>query len=1177
MNREQAIELVRTTFQNTFDKARFTYFLKNLLNQYDESKAFAPIAGTYIKEMYREYIASYERLGTYTDAAEQKVDLLIVHLKKTSSLERARTTQRNFVATYLKDRGEKDAALAAFVSPDPEDWRFSLITMEYRFEQGVQGRMKVKEDFTPARRWSFLVGTHENSHTAQSRFAPILQEDRYNPTLVELGEAFNIERVTKEFFEKYRDLFFRVNDELDRLRQQYPAIRQEFERKQIRTADFAKKLLGQIVFLYFLQKKGWFGVHRDKEWGSGSRHFLRELFEKKHTDYRNFFNDVLEPLFYEALRLDRSHADDYYRMLNCRIPFLNGGLFDPINNYDWVHTDLLLPNDLFSDTTKTREGDTGAGILDIFDRYNFTVKEDEPLEKDVAVDPEMLGKVFENLLEVKDRKSKGTYYTPREIVHYICQQSLIQYLDTTLNPIPPAYQDLDSNQTGLFGNTGRSGQLKLEVRHDNMTVPREDLEFLVRFGESVSENEARVMNVGRETSTYSFKLPQSIRTHARQIDEKLANIKICDPAIGSGAFPVGMMSEIVRARQTLSSYLDAPDRTPYNFKRDCIQHALYGVDIDPGAVEIAKLRLWLSLVVDEDDIRQIKPLPNLDYKILCGNSLLSVEKNLFNNELFKELERLKPLLFDETRPRQKAEYKQQIDRLIEQITNGHAEFDFEVYFSEVFHEKGGFDVVIGNPPYVALSKLKSQAEALKKQGYETYSKTSDVYCLFYEKGVQILKKRGALCYITSNSWMRTKYGESLRKYFAEQTNPLILINFENTQIFDEAIVESSILLTQKAPFRHNLKAALFKSEFDKHRSSIAGHFAQKHLVLQKFHSDGWIVGNQTTIALKQKVEEGSILLGNSGVTINYGIKTGYNKAFVIDNETKNDITNQNITNLEIFKRLLRGRDIEKYSYHWSGLWLINSHNGLKSKNIPPVDVKKDYPDIYTHLSKFEKQLEKRTDQGKHWSNLRDCAYLKELEKPKIIWGELSDEPKFAYDDGGHFLNNTVFMMTGNHLKYLLAILNSRLSKWYFEQISTTSGMGTNRWLKYKIEQMPIKPIPPTNPRPFEILVDYVTFLKCISPTLTSGKERTMFAFFEHVIDGCVYELYFEETMKQSKKDILQFLQDLPEIRSDMTDEEKMSVIRPVFTELFKPDYPVSQRLTSLDSLREVRIINGLEL
>jgi hypothetical protein len=341
--------------------------------------------------------------------------------------------QRNFVAWYLNgSRGGvlKDAALVAFVSPTEQDWRFSFVKMEYKLAETLKG-IKAKEEFTPARRYSFLVGKNETSHTAQARLVPILLDDEHNPTLKQLEEAFGIEKVTKEFFEKYRELFLKLKESLDEIVKRDQKVKADFEAKKVETVDFAKKLLGQIVFLYFLQKKGWFGVKRGQPWGSGSKHFLRELFEKKHSDYKNFFNEILEPLFYEALRLER--PGDYYSRFDCRIPFLNGGLFDPINNYDWVDTDILLPNELFSNNEKTKQGDTGTGILDIFDRYNFTVKEDEPLEKEVAIDPEMLGKVFENLLEVKDRKSKGTYYTPREIVHYMCQQSLINYLDTAVN------------------------------------------------------------------------------------------------------------------------------------------------------------------------------------------------------------------------------------------------------------------------------------------------------------------------------------------------------------------------------------------------------------------------------------------------------------------------------------------------------------------------------------------------------------------------------------------------------------------------------------------------------------------------------------------------------------------------------------------------------------------------
>jgi hypothetical protein len=204
--------------------------------------------------------------------------------------------------------------------------------MDYRFEEGKKGRMRVKEEFTPARRWSFLVGVNENSHTAQSQLVDLVADDERNPVLSQIEEAFNIEKVTKEFFEKYRELFLWTKETLDDVVKKDKRIKDDFETKGVETVDFSKKLLGQIVFLYFLQKKGWFGVKRDADWGTGPKNFLRELFGQKHGAYKNFFNDILEPLFYEALARERD--DDFYSRFNCKIPFLNGGLFDPINNYD---------------------------------------------------------------------------------------------------------------------------------------------------------------------------------------------------------------------------------------------------------------------------------------------------------------------------------------------------------------------------------------------------------------------------------------------------------------------------------------------------------------------------------------------------------------------------------------------------------------------------------------------------------------------------------------------------------------------------------------------------------------------------------------------------------------------------------------------------------------------------
>ena len=372
MDKQQARQIIKETFESSFDKERFTNFIKNFLNIIDESKAFH--AHGYIKEGFRGIIKTYERIGTYNSADDKKIDIIIVYMQKGFSLDHARVTQRNFAGKYLADRGNKSAGLFAFVSPEESDWRFSLVTIDYEIVQSKAGNLKGQEKFSQARRRSFLVGASEKSHTAQSSLVKILADDEHNPTLKEIEKAFDIEIVAKEFFRKYRNLFLHTKEELDRVVKNDPKIKADFEAKGVDTVNFVKKLLGQIVFLYFLQKKGWFGVGRDDDWGTGSKHFFRELFEKKHGDYKNYFNDVLEHLFYDALRDDRSHNDYYFSQFNCKIPFLNGGLFDPIGNYDWVHTDIIIPDKLFSNTRKTKEGDIGDGILDIFDRYNFTVK-----------------------------------------------------------------------------------------------------------------------------------------------------------------------------------------------------------------------------------------------------------------------------------------------------------------------------------------------------------------------------------------------------------------------------------------------------------------------------------------------------------------------------------------------------------------------------------------------------------------------------------------------------------------------------------------------------------------------------------------------------------------------------------------------------------------------------------
>ena len=698
MDKEQARRIIRNTFESSFDSIKFINFAKELLNlKKEQIEHKHPYSGNFIPDAYKQFISTLERIAKYTDG-ENEIDLLIVKLKKETSLERARTMQRNFIAWYLKGSrgGElKNGALVAFVSLDGEDWRFSLVKIDYRFnEEG-----KVDERLSSAKRWSFLVGKNESSHTAQSRLVHILADDQHNPTLTQLEEAFNIEKVTKEFFLKYRNLFLRIKEELDKVVEEDPKVRKDFAEKGVDTVNFAKKFLGQIVFLYFLQKKGWFGVRRDGEWGTGPKDFLRQLFNKKYGNYKNFFNDILEPLFYEALARERD--DDFYSRFNCKIPFLNGGLFEPIGSYDWVHTDINLSNELFSNRNDNYEGN---GVLDIFDLFNFTVKEDEPLEKEVAIDPELLGKTYEKFNAIrpdnyeeykktlksgskgeenKFNKKFGIYYTPREIVHYMCQESLINYLHTVVNQELMKQPVRASRQIKLIGPEEPE---QLGFHTDKGIVDKKAIEELIKYGEQFTENEQVVEEKKKETKTYKYQLLPGIRKNAKVIDEKLKDIRVCDPAVGSGAFPVGMMAEIVKTRNVLSVYIKEQNRTPYNFKRECIEKSLYGVDIDPGAVEIAKLRLWLSLIVDEEDIKNIKPLPNLDYKIMQGNSLISefmgidLDNGKQNNnknaklfsidetkELYEMLKIKKDELLNQTNTNKKKILKNEIENLIIKI------------------------------------------------------------------------------------------------------------------------------------------------------------------------------------------------------------------------------------------------------------------------------------------------------------------------------------------------------------------------------------------------------------------------------------------------------------------------------------------------------------------------------
>lgn len=611
--------------EDRFEETRFKYLVESIFNDVDWK-----IEGRYetnVKE-FEGFYESCNIIGLYEDINEEQLLIITTKLSEEKSTVSSRSIQRNLISTLLKNYGI-DHALVAFYSNE-EFWRLSYVGLNYSYENG-----KLITEKIPAKRFSYLLGPNEPNHTVQKQL--LVLSNNPNNTVSNLIDAFSVEKVTKEFYKLYEMKYKELRDNL--------ILNEQFQSESIRlkkditkfAKQFTKKLLGQIVFLYFLQKKGYMGIevlpvkrmnhivtdaeldeilnkiypleknysfdylaanklnsiqlkkvldHCDNfngnltnHWGKGDKSFLRTLFQRAKDENINFFENLLEPLFYESLNCKRYL--DYHPLFNCKIPFLNGGLFEPLEKYDWRNKDFGIDNNYFSNNNK-------SGLLDIFDRFNFTVIESEPLESDVAVDPEMLGKIFENLIDSNERKELGAFYTKREVVHYMCKEALIDYLS-----------------------------LKFQYS-------RNELSDLIYNSDSLNLN-----HILQIKPTYNLDL--------NRVEHELKNIKIVDPAVGSGAFPVAILNEIVKLRFNIQNYLcngSLNSSEVYNLKKETIENCLYGVDYDPSAIDIAKLRLWLSVMIEQDCIEMPpEPLPNLDYKIICRDSLVDEygDLQLFNN------------------------------------------------------------------------------------------------------------------------------------------------------------------------------------------------------------------------------------------------------------------------------------------------------------------------------------------------------------------------------------------------------------------------------------------------------------------------------------------------------------------------------------------------------------------
>ncbi len=1087
------------------------------------------------------------------------------------------------------------AALINFVAPSNKNiWRLTLVAKD-----SILTEKGVKEKTTNAKRYTFLLGPSETCKTAAERFEFLSIEKEI--TFQTLINAFSVEKLSKAFFDEYTLHYHNFCDYLQESNYRksvfnitFPAnaSKQEKDKASKPIRDFVKKLLGRIVFLYFVQKKGWLGAS-DTNYTDGLGDFIKQLFNKSGGN-DTFYSNWLTVLFFDTLNKERPN-DDFIMPDGkvVKVPFLNGGLFDKEEFDEHLLTfksKLFHHPDFEEDILTAKSKGNARGFLDFLDAFNFTVYEDSPDDHTVAVDPEMLGHIFENLLE--DNKDKGAFYTPKEIVHYMCQESLTEYLCTALQ-----IKDKDAEREAI-------NRLLKDKVVDDILKPK--------IGE---------------------------------LEKALDNVKICDPAIGSGAFPMGLLQEIYSIKE-LIAYETGKEWKPAEAKLNIIQKSIYGVDIEKGAVDIARLRFWLSLVVDEE---KPKALPNLDYKIVVGDSLISkfdgeiveidweikaaTQTEMFGNENLQNRKQLLQNLTDKQRKYFDPENKNKkalaleirnhkIDVLVNQLelmvkadgleqapvktnfkvnkkflaaqelyqkTEGWLRtirklknlkqypdepfnhFDWKLDFPEVLNPymvngNGGFDIVIGNPPYIQLQKMGKETDKLQEAGFETFARTGDIYCLFYEKGIDLLKKQsGVLSYITSNSWMKTKYGEPLRKFFVEKSNPIKLLNFEDTQIFPSATVEVNILIAKKQKYTKETESVALKQ--DVANQTIQTYFDNNKVILNDLSEEEWVLLSKPDFIIKLEIEKKPTLKSLDYKIIS-GVKTGLNEAYLIGKELRDELILRDPKNIDIIRPIIRGRDISKYNYSFNEIYCVFTHNGNASMKISAIDSKNDYPTIFEYLLSFEEKIINRPSQGRHWTNV-PTNYLKEFNSEKLIWGELSDKPKFAYDNSSSLTEATVFNLTGNHIKFILTILNSRLCQWYFETFTTTSGMGTNRWKKYKMEKIPIAHPKEEVKNIFENVAEYLIYLN--DPTQDSVLEKTsnenISQVFEDLANMMVYELYFEEEMKAKEIDVLQFVTEkaFPDITKV---EDPKATIQKVYYELQQKDNPIRNRILVASSRSE---------
>lgn len=958
-------------------------------------------------------------LGTITLSDGQTISIYEVELADSVDIERNRRGIRDMLLTAWRSNGNAGAFMFCYRKHESV-LRFSYVSESWTFaEDGTY-----QKESTDTKRFTYLLGEGHRSRTAIQQFEKLRDSSL---SLKDLTKAFSVDAVSDMFFkgykQQYEDIIFyvtgkrmvKVANKWEERQEGEPNqfIMQQFAKfpnpeKAIR--DYVKKLMGRLVFLQFLQKKGWLGVPVNNEWGSGDSEFIQTLFaECKDKDH--FIDHELESLFNDLNNEERKELTKY------RTPYLNGGLFERDASDE---TEFPLPAKYMQ------------SLLNFFSSYNFTIDENDPDDAEVGVDPEMLGRIFENLLE--DNKDKGAFYTPKEIVSYMCRESLIAYLQTDI------------------------------------------------------EDEATKEAIRQFVTTHDVNALGTNDKFRQQVDEALRNVKICDPAIGSGAFPMGLLKELFQCRTALEGIEQSKAA---EIKKHIIQQNIYGVDIERGAVDIARLRFWLSLIVDEETPQA---LPNLDFKIMQGNSLLEQYKGVdlstmtekkynkseglsfFDNMVDVYREELRNMLakyYNCIDHKEKKELRTNIisnvkKQLAEQSINvdfgdldlsGNSQFFlWHTWFHDVFSQ-GGFDIVIGNPPYVdseTMVKIMLKEREMYASRFSCARGNWDMFIVFVELGNLLLKEYGVFSNIVPNKLIASKYGIELRKQLSLK-HIIEIRDYSRIDVFEDAAVYPITIVLRNKINKGNSLFTTMKNRIEIKQSNLASsEELSKRDYWDPFFADTPIFKLISKINSYGQLKELPVeVLGAATVADAYEIKNIVQDDYCIDG----------------FK-LVNSGTIDPYVAYWG----VKQCRYIKDSYV--------YPKV-------------PSAKLKSYSSIR----YKQASSPKIIVASMTTKYEACLDVVGEYIagkSTTIIVGEKNELYKLTAIINSKLASYWLNIMFNSLKMSGGA-INIGKNELQILPIPECEYN-FESLVQ-----KIIDKKTSSHSNDT--SALESEIDRLVYQLY----------------------------------------------------------------------